>query len=91
MKDIKSHEWQQMYGEISQTLEAQHEENQKLQDDLARRQDRYIKREQEYRKHIDDLQRELRVRYGYENEAWKKNLRIISALKEQLFENIEGI
>ena len=31
------------------------------------------------------------MRYGYESEAWKKNLRIIDALKEQLNENIEGI
>jgi hypothetical protein len=71
-----------MYGEISGSLETQLEENKKLHEDLQRRQDRYIKREQEYRKHIDDLQRELRVRYGYESEAWKKNLRIIEALQE---------
>lgn len=91
VKDIKSHEWYQMYGEISSSLEGQLEENKKLHEDLLRRQDRYVKREQEYRKHIDDLQRELRVRYGYENEAWKKNLRIIDALKDQMTENIEGI
>ena len=58
---------------------------------MKRRQDRYIKREQEYRKHIDDLQRELRVRYGYETEAVTKNKVIIQALKGNLDENIEGI
>ena len=62
-----------------------------MHEDLLRRQDRYIKREQEYRKHIDDLQRELRVRYGFEHEAYKKNEKIINALKEQLHENIDGI
>lgn len=56
-----------------------------------RRQERYIKREQEYRKHIEDLQRELRVRYGYEKDAYVKNKRIITALKDQLHENIDGI
>lgn len=66
LKDVKSHEWYQMYGDISVKLESQLEENRKIQEDLARRQDRYMKRELEYRKHIDDLQRELRVRYGYE-------------------------
>jgi len=33
----------------------------------------------------------LRVRYGYENDAFKKNLRVIDALKGQLDENIDGI
>ena len=31
------------------------EENKKLAEDLQRRQERYNKREQDYRKHIDDL------------------------------------
>lgn len=31
------------------------------------------------------------MRYGYESEAWKKNLKIIDALKGQLHENIDGI
>mmetsp|Transcript_15556 Transcript_15556/g.11329 ORF Transcript_15556/g.11329 Transcript_15556/m.11329 type:complete len:90 (+) Transcript_15556:121-390(+) len=50
-----------------------------------------MKREQEYRKHIDDLQRELRVRLGYENEAYRKNDKIIHTLVDQLHENIDGI
>jgi len=50
-----------------------------------------MKRELEYRKHIEDLQRELRVRYGYETDAYKKNEMIIGALKSQLDENIDGI
>eukprot|EP00347_Sterkiella_histriomuscorum_P016962 403351189 len=91
IKDIKSHEWYQMYGDISVKLESQLEENKKIQEDLQRRQDRYQKRELEYRKHIEDLQRELRVRYGYETDAYKKNQRIIDALKGQLDENIDGI
>ncbi len=50
-----------------------------------------MKRELEYRKHIEDLQRELRVRYGYETDAYKNNERIIKTLKGQLDDNIEGI
>lgn len=50
-----------------------------------------MKRELEYRKHIEDLQRELRVRYGYETDAYKNNDRIIKTLKAQLDDNIEGI
>lgn len=80
-----------MYGDISTHLESQLEENKKIAEDLKRRQDRYIKREGEYRKHIDDLQRELRVRYGYEADAAGKNEKIIKVLKNQLDENINGI
>ncbi len=80
-----------MYGDISNLLEGQLDENKKLSEDLKRRQDRYIKREQEYRKHIDDLQRELRVRYGYEPDASQKNQKVIKVLKNQLDENIDGI
>jgi uncharacterized protein YukE len=50
-----------------------------------------MKRELEYRKHIEDLQRELRVRYGYETDAYKNNERIIKTLKGQLDDNIDGI
>ena len=50
-----------------------------------------MKRELEYRKHIEDLQRELRVRYGYETDAYKNNERIIKTLKNQLDDNIDGI
>jgi len=43
------------YSKISAQLEQQMEENRKIQEDIDRRQDRYVKREQEYRKHINDL------------------------------------
>ncbi len=37
VKDIKSHQWFQLYGEISTKLEGQIEENKKLHEDLMRR------------------------------------------------------
>jgi len=37
-------------------------------------------REGDYRKQIDDLQRELRVRLGYEKNANAKNKQVISLL-----------
>jgi hypothetical protein len=37
-------------------------------------------REQEYRNQIDDLQRELRVRLGYEKDAHTKNKAVIDKL-----------
>jgi hypothetical protein len=80
-----------MLGEISVLLDAQVDENKKIQEDLRRREERYNKREQEYRRKIDDLQRELRVRLGYEREADKKNRRIYKKLHEEIEGQIEGI
>jgi hypothetical protein len=37
-------------------------------------------REGDYRKQIDDLQRELRVRLGYEKDALAKNKAVIGVL-----------
>ena len=67
------------------------EVNNKLNDDFLRRQARYNKREQEYRRHIEELQRELRIRLGYEVDAYKKNERVIKALQGELHSNIDGI
>ena len=53
--DIKSIQWYQMLGEISVLLDAQLDENKKIQEDLRRREERYNKREQDYRQKIDDL------------------------------------
>lgn len=54
-KDIKSIQWYQLLGEISTLLDAQVDENKKIQEDLRRRRERYSKRELEYRKNIDEL------------------------------------
>ena len=54
-KDIKSIQWYQMLGEISVLLDAQLDENKKIQEDLRRREERYNKLEQDYRQKIDDL------------------------------------
>jgi hypothetical protein len=44
-----------MLGEITVLLDAQIDENKKITEDLRRREERYNKREQEYRIHIDEL------------------------------------
>lgn len=67
------------------------DENKKINEDLRRREERYNLREQEYRKHIDELQRELRVRLGYEKDAAKKNKRMYEKLQGKLDEQISGI
>lgn len=54
-KEIKSQQWHAMLGEIAVLLDSQMDENKKIGEDLRRREDRYNKREQEYRIHIDEL------------------------------------
>jgi len=62
-------EWDECFQQLANKVVNIEGENNKLQDDLLRRQNWYIKWEQEYRRHIDDLQRELRIRAGYEVNA----------------------
>lgn len=90
-KDIKSIQWYQLLGEISVLLDSQVDENKKIQEDLRRRRERYSKRELEYRKHIDELQRELRIRLGYEKNADIKNKHINEKLQQKILDEIEGI
>lgn len=42
-------------------------------------------------RHIEDLQRELRIRRGYEVDANQKNFKVIEALRDELHDNIDGI
>ena len=71
--DTKTTDWLQWYTEIQVKLQKVKEDNKKIEDDTNRRQQRYVEREANYRKSIDDLQRELRVRQGYEKNAQEKN------------------
>ena len=71
--------------------EKQHEENEKLRRDLLRRNQRYAKNEQEYRKELDLLQRELRVRYGNEKDVEKTNRATIDLVYKDIEENIDSL
>ena len=89
--DFRPVEWQNFYEDADKHLKQCEQVINKLNDEYLRRQQRYMKREQEYRKYIEDLQRELRIRLGYEVDAYKKNEKVIEALREELNSNIEGI
>jgi hypothetical protein len=60
--DIKPQDWIAWYSEIQSKLYKVKDENLKIKDDIDRRQARYIVREKDYRKNLDGLHRELRVR-----------------------------
>ena len=57
-------------------FETQFDRNEKLQKEILRRIDRYNQNEKIYREEIKLLQRELRVRYGYEKNAEKTNEKV---------------
>lgn len=56
-----------------------------------KREARYIEREDKYRQTIKDLQRELRVRYGYEDDAKERNKGTIDVLNLLINQRIENI
>ena len=80
LSEVKTQQLYQWYCEIQLKLNKVQEENKKIENDIVRRHERYIMREGDYRKQIDDLQRELRVRLGFEKDADKKNRQIIGLL-----------
>ena len=89
--DLKPAEFKDRADKESVKLQEQQEINSKIQEDFRRRKLRYLKREQEYRRHIEELQRELRIRLGYEVDATQKNEKVIEALRDELHGNIDGI
>jgi hypothetical protein len=55
----------------------------------VRRTKRYQKNELEYRKQIELLQRELRVRKGFEENAKKTNDEMTDRYKKEIYANID--
>lgn len=90
-QDIKTSDWLQWYSEIQTKLHKVKEENRKIQDDTNKRHERYVEREQNYRSSINNMQRELRVRLGYEKNVKEKNEEMKDKLHAQILENIENI
>ena len=53
--DITPNEWYQWHSEVTIKLEKVREDNKKINDDIMRRQARYMRREQDYRCDITGL------------------------------------
>lgn len=67
--DVKDDQWFTMYGNLVTQYENQFEANEKMRKEIIRRVERYNHNERDYRAEIKLLQRELRVRYGFEKDA----------------------
>ncbi|EAR92965.2 hypothetical protein TTHERM_00295780 (macronuclear) [Tetrahymena thermophila SB210] len=73
--EMSSEDVRQRALDIEQLLETQKQENEKLKNDLENRKDRYVQRELEYRKIIEELQNEIRQKAVLDlNEAKKMEL-----------------
>jgi hypothetical protein len=79
-----------MYGNLVTQYENQYEANEKMRKEIIRRVERYNHNERDYRAEIQLLQRELRVRYGYEKDAEKTNRAMMEKYKKEIEENIDN-
>ena len=65
--EVKGTTWYDEYFLLEEKIERQQEENAKQKREIARRTERYIKNEQEYRQEINELEREIARRKGFED------------------------
>lgn len=104
--DIQNADWLAWYTDIQIKMSKVIEENKKVEDDILRRQNRYIMREQDYRQNIEELQAQLRIRLdnndssdeddlGGEDPQGEKIKRkyepVIDKLKQQFYQSIDAI
>lgn len=104
--DIQNADWLAWYTDIQIKMSKVIEENKKVEDDILRRQNRYIMREQDYRQNIEELQAQLRIRLdnndssdeddlGGEDPQGEKIKRkyepVVEKLKQQFYQSIDAI
>lgn len=69
---MSSEEVRQRTNEVEQILDERKAESEKLKQELEYRKDRYVLRELEYRRIIDELQNEVRMRAVLDTNEAKK-------------------
>ena len=79
-----------MYGNLVTQYENQFEANEKMRKEIIRRVERYNHNERDYRAQIKLLQRELRVRYGFEKDALRTNEAMIAKYQHEINEKIDN-
>ena len=62
--DVKDNTWFEEYFKLELSIEEKNDHNEKAKREIVRRTERYEKNQAEYRKQIELLHRELRVRKG---------------------------
>ena len=57
--EVKVDTWHDEYFNLDEKIEKMRDENEKMKREIARRTERYVKNEQQYREEINDLEHEL--------------------------------
>ena len=86
---IKDNHWYEVYFDLEQKIEVQQDANEKQEREIIRRTKRYQKNELQYRSQIEQLQRELRVRKGFEKNAEQTNQALQEKYKREIFTNLD--
>ena len=83
-------QWYDEFFNLDEKIEKMKDENEKMKREIARRTERYVKNEQEYRLEINELERELRVRKHLEENAEEKNMATIGRINQAIWDNIDN-
>ena len=86
---IKDNHWYEVYFDLEKKIEEQRDTNEKQEHEIIRRTKRYQKNELEYRQQIEILQRELRIRKGFEKNADQANQALQEKYKREIYKNID--
>ena len=89
-EDVKDNEWFEEYFKLELAIEEKNDQNHKARREIERRMERYNQNEAEYRKQIDLLQRELRIRKGLVPGASKANEITYTRHFDDINENIDN-
>ena len=87
---VKDNEWFEEYFKLELAIEEKNDQNHKARREIERRMERYNQNEAEYRKQIDLLQRELRIRKGLVPGASKANEITYTRHFDDINENIDN-
>jgi len=81
-------DWEEASRDLLAQLEFEKEENKKLKTEMQVRQSRYIKRETEYRRTIDDIEKLLCSGEGFDQDG---NMNVLGKLSGQIGDNISNL
>jgi len=88
--EVKGTMWYDEYFNLEEKIEKMQEDNEKMKREIGRRTERYVKNEHEYREEINELERELRVRKGKEENAKETNIETYEKINKEIEDNIEN-
>ena len=87
--EVKVDTWHDEYFNLDEKIEKMRDENEKMKREIARRTERYVKNEQQYREEINDLERELQMKRREEQNTREANQANVERINQAIIDNIE--